>query len=53
MLNGNYMDGDDYCVVMDYDDQSNCISYLCMLRLECKPYYVNQLKMANNLLKST
>jgi hypothetical protein len=53
MLNDNIMNVDDYFVVMVYDDQSYYIWYLCMLRPECKPYYVNQLKMANKLLNST
>jgi hypothetical protein len=42
---------DDYFVVMIYVNQ-NFLGCLCMLRLRCKPSYVNQLKMANNLLNS-
>jgi hypothetical protein len=46
------MNEDDYLVVMVYDNQY-LIWYLCMLRLECKPYSVNELMMANNMLNST
>jgi hypothetical protein len=46
------MNDDDYLVVMVFDNQY-LILYLCMLRLECKPYNVNQLKMANNLFNSS
>jgi hypothetical protein len=38
----------DYFVVTVNDDHTTYFGYLCMFRLECKPSYVNQLKMANN-----
>jgi hypothetical protein len=43
---------DDYFVVMVYINP-NLLGYLCMLRLGCKPFLINQLKMPNNLLNST
>jgi hypothetical protein len=42
----NYMDGDDYLVVMVYVNQI-LLGYLYMLRVGCKHPHVNQLNLAN------